>query len=159
MQKVAAQAQSPGDVYFTGGATALLLGLREQTVDLDIKLDPEPGGAFQAISQLKNVLDVNIELAAPSDFIPVAPDWKARSRFIDRIGNVSFFHFDLCAQILSKVERGYAQDIEDARCFQKVGEVRSEELLSYFRAIKPLFVRYPAIDVQLFEQKLATFLE
>jgi hypothetical protein len=58
-------------------ATALLLGLRDQTIDLDIKFDPEPRGAFEAIAQLKNSLDVNVKLAAPSDFIPVTSDWPA----------------------------------------------------------------------------------
>jgi hypothetical protein len=41
MQELAAAARSPGKVYITGGATALLLGFREQTIDIDLKLDPE----------------------------------------------------------------------------------------------------------------------
>jgi hypothetical protein len=157
MQKLAASAQSPGHVYFTGGATALLLGLREQTIDLDIKFDPEPRGAFEAIAHLKNSLDLNIELAAPSDFIPVTSDWKSHSRFIDRIGDISFSHFDLRAQILSKIERSYEQDIEDARHFQAAGKITAEELLAYFRAVQPLFIRYPAIDAETLESKLSSF--
>src|SRR6267378_1959736 len=58
MDELAALAQSPGKVYFTGGATALLLGFREQTIDIDIKLDPEPKGVFEAIARLKNSLDL-----------------------------------------------------------------------------------------------------
>lgn len=41
MKELAAAACSPGKVYFTGGATALLLGFREQTIDVDLKLDPD----------------------------------------------------------------------------------------------------------------------
>lgn len=63
MQELAAAARSPGSVYFTGGATALLLGFREQTIDIDLKLDPEPEGAFEAIATLKNRLDINVELS------------------------------------------------------------------------------------------------
>jgi hypothetical protein len=33
MQELAAAARSPGNVYLTGGATALLLGFRDQTID------------------------------------------------------------------------------------------------------------------------------
>ena len=51
MQAIGHRATTPGVVYLTGGATALLLGIREQTVDVDIKLDPEPGGVFQAIAE------------------------------------------------------------------------------------------------------------
>ena len=68
MRELATAARGPGNIYFTGGATALLLGFREQTIDVDIKMDPEPAGAFEAIATLKNVLDLNIELASPADF-------------------------------------------------------------------------------------------
>ncbi len=41
-----------GCVYLVGGATAVLLGWRNTTVDIDLKLDPEPEGAF-ALSRLE----------------------------------------------------------------------------------------------------------
>src|SRR3989442_14555350 len=85
MQALASASQSPGKVYLTGGATALLLGFREQTIDIDIKLDPEPKGAFEAIAALKNRLNINVELASPDDFIPVPSDWPERGRHIESI--------------------------------------------------------------------------
>src|SRR5438270_3534470 len=94
MQELAAAARSPGKVYVTGGATALLLGFREQTIDIDLKLDPEPEGAFEAIALLKNRLNVNVELASPDDFIPADSCWRERSRPIASIGRVEFFHYD-----------------------------------------------------------------
>src|SRR3989442_3571881 len=94
MQKFASAARSPGKVYFTGGATVLLLGFREQTIDIDLKLDPEPEGAIEAIAVLKNRLNLNVELASPDDFIPAAGDWRERSRFIALVGRVEFFHYD-----------------------------------------------------------------
>src|SRR6266568_6138182 len=90
MQELAAAAQSPGKVYFTGGATALLLGFREQTIDVDLKLDPEPEGAFEAIAVLKDRLNLNVELASPDDFIPPAPNWRERSQHIATIGSLQF---------------------------------------------------------------------
>lgn len=42
----------PGCVNLVGGATAVLLGWRNTTVDIDLKLDPEPEGAF-ALSHLE----------------------------------------------------------------------------------------------------------
>src|SRR5580692_12899521 len=85
MRELAAAARSPGKVYFTGGTTALLLGFREQTIDIDLRLDPEPAGAFEAIAVLKNRLDLNVELASPEDFIPAGPDWREQSRHIATI--------------------------------------------------------------------------
>ena len=61
-------------IYFTGGASALLIGWRSSTVDIDIRLDPEPLGIFQAITKLKQELDINIELASPQDFLPPLPE-------------------------------------------------------------------------------------
>src|SRR5437870_13899414 len=93
MQQLAAAARSPGKVYVTGGATALLLGFREQTIDIDLKLDPEPEGAFEAIALLKNRLNLNVELASPDDFIPADSDWRERSRTIASTGPGVFFHY------------------------------------------------------------------
>lgn len=64
------RARGPGRVYLTGGATALLYGWRPATVDVDLKLDPEPAGAFEAIAGLKEELDLNVELASPDQFLP-----------------------------------------------------------------------------------------
>lgn len=50
MEELGKRATTPGTIYFTGGATALMLGIRPQTVDIDIKMDPEPGGVFEAIN-------------------------------------------------------------------------------------------------------------
>lgn len=72
------------------------------------------GGIFQSLAALKNQLNINVELAAPSDFIAVTPDWRERGLFIGRRGAIAFFHFDLRAQALAKIERGYRQDLADA---------------------------------------------
>src|SRR6266536_1772716 len=128
MDELAASARSPGKIYFTGGATALLLGFREQTIDIDIKLDPEPEGVFEAIAQLKDRLDLNVELASPDDFIPATPDWREKSPVVASIGKVQYFHYDLALQALSKLERGHKQDTEDARNLIRRGHVTVEEL-------------------------------
>src|SRR5258707_6284242 len=121
MDELAASARSPGKVYCTGGATALLLGFREQTIDIDLKLDPEPEGAFEAIAGLKDRLNVNVELASPDDFIPRTTDWRERSRPIDSIGQLEFFHYDFSLQALAKLERAHAQDLDDVLSFLRNG--------------------------------------
>lgn len=73
MEILGREARGSGSVYFTGGASALLIGWRSSTVDIDIRLDPEPPGIFQAIAKLKQELNINIELASPQDFLPPLP--------------------------------------------------------------------------------------
>jgi len=159
MQELAAAARSPGKVYFTGGATALLLGFRDQTIDVDIKLDPEPAGVFEAIAQLKNRLSLNVELASPADFIPAPEDWRQRSRHISSLGPLEFFHYDFSLQALAKLERGYPQDLEDVASFLRGGYLKVTELRERFATVAPDLIRYPALDPGQFKNKVEGFLQ
>jgi hypothetical protein len=38
--------QGKGRIYRTSGATAVLLGWRPRTIDIDVKPEPEPAGLF-----------------------------------------------------------------------------------------------------------------
>lgn len=159
MDELAAAARSPGKIYFTGGATALLLGFRNQTIDIDIKLDPEPEGVFEAIARLKNKLDLNVELASPDDFIPATPDWREKSPLIASKGKLQYFHYDLALQALSKLERGHSKDIEDVTNLIRRGHVTTEELRRKFADIEPRLIRYPAVNIQKFKINVETFLK
>ena len=107
--------RSPGRIYFTGGVTAVLLGWRETTLDVDLKTDPEPQGFFEVLPGLKDTLDINIELAAPDDFIPTLPEWRERSTHIATHGPLSFYHYDFYSQTLSKIERFHTRDQGDVQ--------------------------------------------
>lgn len=141
-------------VYFTGDVTAVLHDWRSSTLDVDVKIVPERDELFRAIPRLKEQLHLNVELASPADFIPVRQDWDERSPFIAREGRTSFHHFDLCAQALSKVERGHAQDLDDVRLMLETGLVDREELAQYFARIEPELYRYPALDPASFRARL-----
>jgi hypothetical protein len=154
MEELGRAATSPGDIYLVGGATAVLIGWRSQTVDVDLKLDPEPGGVFSAIRRLKDELALNVELAAPDQFIPPLPGWRERSPYIATFGLVRFFHYDLYAQALAKIERGHTQDVADVRHLLTSGLVDGAELRRLFSAIEPQVERYPAIDVDAFRAKV-----
>jgi hypothetical protein len=133
-------------VYLTGGATAVLYGWRDTTIDVDIKLIPDRDEILREIPRLKEALNLNVELAAPSDFIPLPAGWEDRSPLIRRVGKLSFHHFDPVAQALSKVERGHEQDIHDVREMIVAGLVNPAEALIQFKAIEPELYRFPAID-------------
>jgi len=119
---------------------------------VDLKLLPEQDALLRAIPALKESLELNVELASPVDFIPVPPGWEDRSPFIDRLGRVSFHHFDLYAQALAKVERGHAQDVADVREMLRRGLVDPGRAREYFRRIEPELYRYPAIDPPAFRR-------
>lgn len=73
MRALGERASQEARVYFTGGATAVLLGWR---------------------ATLKDELQLNVELASPAHFIPELPGWQERSVFIAHAGSLSFYHYD-----------------------------------------------------------------
>jgi hypothetical protein len=85
-------------IYLTGGATAVLRGWRATTIDIDLKLVPDDDRVLRAMQSLKDDLQVNLELAAPDQFIPPLPGWEGRSLFIAQVGSVAFYHYDPYAQ-------------------------------------------------------------
>lgn len=158
LQELGHIAQGPGHIYLTGGACALLLGWRQSTVDIALKLDPEPKGIFEGIRNLKQRLDVNIELASPSDFIPELPNWRERSVFINTYSRVSFYHYDFYSQALSKIERGHDRDLKDVEQMCKLNLIQKSELLDYFNKISPQILRYPSLDETIFKQRVLDFI-
>lgn len=141
----------PARVYFTGGATAVLHGWRASTIDVDLKLVPDDE-ILRAIPELKERLSMNIELAAPDDFIPVRSGWEERSAFVAQEGPLTFFHFDLVAQALAKIERGHRQDTDDVQQMLARGLVTIADLESAFKAIEGSLYRYPALDPPAFRR-------
>jgi hypothetical protein len=141
-------------IYLAGGATAVLFGWRETTLDVDLKIVPESDEAFRAIPRLKEDLRLNVELASPDQFIPPLPGWESRSPFICREGRVDWHHYDPYAQALSKIERGHDRDRTDVREMLRRGLVEPGELRQLFEAVRPDLIRYPAIAPEAFARKL-----
>lgn len=141
------RAVPPGTkMYLTGGATAVLEGWRQSTVDIDVRFEPDSDAALRRIAELKEELAVNVELASPLDFLPELPGWRDRSRFRFRERNLEVFDFDLYSQALSKLERGFELDLEDVRSMVQSGELEPEMLLTLYEAIEPELFRFPAVD-------------
>jgi hypothetical protein len=157
MDEIGKRARGPGRIYLVGGSTMLLLGVRNQTIDVDIKLHPEPAGVFEAIAKLKDELGLNVELASPDDFLPALPGWESRSEFIKRCGQVDFYHYDYYGQCLAKVMRWHTRDISDAKALVTLGKVVPGELWAHFEGVRPEIIRYPSVDPVDLEERLAAF--
>jgi hypothetical protein len=157
MAALGKRVSSPGRIYLTGGATALLHGWRDTTIDVDLKPDPEPVGLFEALAVLKDQLDINVELVSPDQFIPAVPGWRERSLFIARHGQVEFFHYDPYGQALAKLQRRHERDLRDVQSMARSGLIRKGELREMFDLIKPQLIRYPAIDPASFEAAVSAF--
>lgn len=159
MTALAVKANRPARLYFTGGATAVLMGWRASTIDVDIHLVPDDDRLLRALPELKEDLELNVELACPAHFIPELPGWQERSLFITQEGKLSFYHYDLYAQALAKIERGHALDITDVEQMFRCALIEPIQLKDLFEAIVPRLYRYPAIDPPAYRRAVEKSIE
>lgn len=154
LEAFAAAATCATEVFLVGGTSAVLVGWRESTMDIDLVMRPESDAMLRAIPALKERLHLNVELASPDQFIPVPAGWDARSPIVTRIGQVTVRHYDFGAQALAKIERGHARDLADVRAMLERGLVTRDTLRAQFAEIEPLLYRYPAVDPATFRRAL-----
>ena len=158
MRALGTEVKTSARVYLVGGASAVLLGWRESTIDVDLKVVPD-NDVLKSLPALKERLKINVELASPGDFIPEVPGWRERSAFIQREGKLDFFHYDLYMQTLAKIERGHATDLDDVRQMIERGLVEPKRLLEHFQLIEDQLYKFPAVDPKAFRRSVETVVE
>ena len=157
MKELARSARGAHRVFVVGGGTAVLLGWREATIDVDLHADRDT--VFRDVQEIKERLNVNIEFARPEDFVPPLRGTSRRHLFIETIGSVSFYHYDPYAQLLSKIVRGFRGDLDDARAFLRDGLVNPGKFRSLVSAIPDsAYARYPALSRRGVERAVESFL-
>lgn len=154
LRRLGGAARTPGRCYVTGGTSAVLVGWRGTTVDVDLCFDPEPAGVFEVIPRLKEELAVNVELAAPKDFIPVPAAWAADSPHVGTFGLLEVFHFDFTSQALAKLARGHARDLADVRAMLERRLVTVAKVRRALTEVQPHLVRYPALEAGTFVARI-----
>ena len=152
MTALARHATTDVEVFLVGGTSAVLVGWRATTIDVDLVMRPESDAMLRAIPMLKEQLHLNVELASPDLFIPVPAGWEQRSPVVSRIGRVTFRHYDFVAQALAKIERGHARDLSDVQAMQSHGLISAAAVRSQFARMEPELFRFPAIDPPSFRR-------
>lgn len=155
VRELARTAGEDTTIYLTGGATAVLHGWRDSTVDIDLRIEPDSDELLRRIATVKDELHVNVELASPPDFIPELPGWRERSPFAFSEGRITVRHFDPYSQALSKISRDFELDRADVRAMIDQGLVDPRRLEELFEQIEPNLFRYPSLDAADFRSKLA----
>jgi hypothetical protein len=155
---VAASTTDATTVYLTGGATAVLIGWRDTTRDIDLIIQPERDALLQTIARLRDELALCVDLTAPDRFIPVPPRWEERSPLVSHRGLLTVRHFDLTAQALAKIERGHTRDIADVHALLDAELVSADGLREAYDRAAPQLYRYPAIDPDTYRRALEAIL-
>jgi len=132
-------------VFLVGGGTAVLSGWRASSIDADLYCEED--SVFRDIQAIKERLNVNVEFARPEHFVPGLRGSEGRHVFIERVGKVSYYHYDPYVQVLSKLVRGFERDIEDARHFVRSGMVDPQKLRTLVQGIpESAFAKYPSLS-------------
>lgn len=156
MQSIGRALKKSATLYLTGGSTAMLLGFRDGTIDIDIAGDMDE--LFAHIPKLKERLQINIELAKPTDFVPSLPDEISRHILIGKFGNATFMHFDPYSQAFSKIVRAHTTDVADVKALIKMKLVNPKELYRMVRGISSReFQRYPRLNRSAVEMAVKSF--
>ncbi len=157
MRALGREAAEEGRVYLTGGATAVLIGWRATTIDVDMRIVPESDDVLRCLPRLKEELRINVELAWPEQFVPALSGWEDRSPRIVREGRLSFHHYDFYSQALSKLERGHRQDLDDVSEMRRRDLVKPDELLRLYGAVEAQLYRYPAVNPATLRSAVESF--
>lgn len=144
-------------VYLVGGGTAVLEGWRESSIDADLYARQDD--IFRDIQGIKERLQLNIEFARPEDFVPPLAGTENRHVFVETVGRVSFYHYDPYAQLLSKLVRGFARDLADARAFVAGGMVDPEQFRRLVADIPAsAYAKYPRLSRAAVQSAVDDFL-
>jgi hypothetical protein len=144
-------------VYFVGGGTAVYLGWRRSSIDVDLFSDQDV--IFRDIQRIKERLNINIEFARPEDFVPPLAGTADRHMFIEKVGAITFYHYDPYAQLFSKVVRGFARDLDDAHKFVSSGTVDPAQFRALVAKIpNAAYARYPSLSRKGVEGAVDRFL-
>lgn len=154
LHALAREATTDTRIFLVGGTSAVLIGWRDPTVDVDLVMRPESDALLRAIPILKGRLNINVELASPDQFMPVPPGWEDRSPFVSRIGHLTIRHYDFVAQALSKIERGHTRDLADVQAMKERGLITPSQVRDQFARIEPDLYRFPAIDPASFREAI-----
>lgn len=156
MKSVGSALKKSAKFYLTGGATALLYDFRVGTIDIDIAGDMDE--LFSFIPKLKEHLQINIEMAKPTDFIPSLPGERGRHITIGTFGRATFMHFDPYAQAFSKIVRGHETDIADVKALASAKLVDIKKLCGMVKKIPDAdFSRYPRLNRSAVEAAVESF--
>jgi len=121
----------PGRIYLAGSSALIWEGLRTESVDIDYAAEVDDvweAELSRVIREVKDRMQVNLELASPGDFIPLPPGWRDRSPWLGRYGALDVHGFDPYATALTKLLRGRASDIEDVSGLLRQGTIEHAQL-------------------------------
>ncbi len=119
----------PARLFLLGGGALLLLGSPRPTLDLDYLGDDLHKADWQiSLERLAGELKIDLEAVPLERFIPLPPGASLRHIFVQRFDQLEVYIFDPYAIALSKIERGFDNDLDDVVFLIRSGYVDLDRL-------------------------------
>ena len=159
LQILAAAFQQPSNLYLTGDAVLVHLGLRSSTsttLSLVIEATDETRMTAAILRSVERV-HLSAALTSPEDIIPIPWTWQDRSQYIGPYGYIDLYYFDYISLALSKIAQGSEQDLNDVWLLVRRGLLSLHDLDNSYLEIQPRMGRkpYDHIQPQHFAQRYA----
>ena len=121
-------------LYLLGGSALCFLGNPRRTVDIDIFEETSSVEFENIVEAVARDLQLEIEVIAIDEFIPLPADTTSRHRTLGHYGSIELLSYDPYSIALSKLPRGFDSDIQDVLFLLKIGLIEIE-IITKFVAI------------------------
>ena len=147
---LARQFPEPSNLYLTGNAVFVHLGLRASTNNI-LQLVVETTDEERMVALIQRCassLHLNVEFSSPEDLIPIPWTWQEKARYIGPYGYIDAFYFDFVSLALSKIARSAESDLNDVWLLVRQKLLTLHDLDDAYLEIQPRMGRKPYDHVQ-----------
>lgn len=131
LMTVGQRLESPAELVLLGGGGLCLLGNVRPTLDLDFNGEESSADPLRAIlDAVAQEQQIDLEPVPLDQFLPLPANAAERHISVGWFQNLHVFVFDPYSIALSKLDRGFASDIEDVAFLLREGYVATAQLRS-----------------------------
>lgn len=142
--------QQPSNLYLTGDAVLVHLGLRA-SISTTLGLVVEAADEEQMMNAIKHCAErvhLTAVFTSPEDFIPIPWTWQDHAPYVGPYGYIDVFYFDYISLALSKIAQGSEQDLNDVWLLVRQRLLSLHDLDNAYLEIQPRMGRKPYDHVQ-----------
>lgn len=150
LQALALLFQQPSNLYLTGDAVLVHLGLRTSmstTLSLVVEASDEEAMTAAAKRSAERV-HLTAAFTSPEDTIPIPWTWQDHAQYVGPYGYIDVFYFDYVSLALSKIALGSEQDLNDVWLLVRQKLLSLHDLDNAYLEIQPRMGRKPYDHVQ-----------
>jgi hypothetical protein len=159
LQTLAMTFQQPCNLYLTGEAVLVHLGLRggiSSTVSMVVETANDEV-MLGTIRRCAERVHLTPYFTSPEDHVPIPWSWQDRAQFVGAYGYIDVYYFDYISLALSKIALGSEQDLNDVWLLVRQQYLSLHELDNAYLEIQPRMGRkpYDNVEPQQFAQRYA----